>query len=157
MLKSWMRDGLLVLLALAAATPVQAQALDAIYPNLKKCTTLNCEAVAFRARINGFDTNIDPYLAIVGVSAVGCLRVQVTQATADLQLTVVAPNGLTYFNDNQGSSANPLVVIPLTQAGQYTIALSQTATTAIEAGASVSAGWYTPASNRNCFPRSLGR
>jgi hypothetical protein len=151
-----------ILFALLAAvsavpTPVDAQSLDPLYPRSRRCTALNCEAITFRARVDGFNTNIDPHVASIGVGAQGCLRVQVTAATGDLQMTVVGPSGLTYFNDNNGSKTTPIVVIPLTLSGHYTVAISQTAIAATEIAASVSAGWYTPASNPNCFPRTLGR
>ncbi len=118
----------------AATAPAAAQTL--IEPPAQTCTTINCGATAVRGQTwqiagLGFGSG-HPWTAQVFGAAGKCLRFDVTsQIGADLAMTVVAPDGQTFTNNDGGSggcSTCPRVVVgQIPATGWYTVNVAEKA------------------------------
>jgi hypothetical protein len=147
-----------VAVALGADSPVGAQSLDAIVPTVEKCTHIGCnDATVLTGRLNGYGSLSNPWVGLfAGGSDTGtnpeCLRLEVTKTSADVAMTVVAPDGTVYTDDDSGSCTRcPLVVIPnIGKSRVYTVVINHYAATPTEIGFDLQVGRYKPASNPNC-------
>lgn len=117
----------------------------------RTCTTVNCQAPVYNGRIAGFGANSNSSVIQFHVEPGACARFHVTNASADLEMVVVAPNGTFFRNDDGGGGVNPLVVIgdTSTQRGIYTMVLQHFAGTSIAGGYVLKASQYA-AGNVNC-------
>ncbi len=92
-----------------------------------------------------------------------CLRFDVLSQFADLRMTVIAPDGTVYGNDDRGGDICALCslvkISPTTQKGEYTVTLSTQNGSVAEGNFMLSFGAYNP-NNDNCGsptpPRSTG-
>jgi hypothetical protein len=90
------------------------------------CTANNCGSELLSGTVVRYiGTFAYPWVAqAVGVTG-NCLRFEVISQTQDLEMTVVAPNGNVYRNDDQVGNDRPLVKInPAPNTGLYTIHIS---------------------------------
>jgi hypothetical protein len=131
-----------------------AQSLDTVGSTAQKCTTLNCKSLQQTGQLNGYGGNTNPWVELLAKSPGGtdCLRVDVTQQSTDLAMSVVGPDGTVYTDDDGGScSLCPRVVVPKTAIGGiYTVVIGRFDGSAIESSFTVNSGKYKPASNPNC-------
>lgn len=131
-----------------------AQSLDTVGSTPQKCTTLNCKSLEQTGQLNGYGGNTNPWVELLAKSPGGtnCLRVDVTQQSTDLAMSVVGPDGTVYTNDDGGTcSLCPRVVVPRTAIGGiYTVVIGRFDGTAVEATFTLNSGKYKPASNPNC-------
>jgi hypothetical protein len=80
-----------------------------------------------------------------------CLRFEITDSDEDLAMTVVAPNGSVFTDDDSGTCPHcPRVVIASKDSGAYTVILNHFSGTPIETGFLLKAGRYVKAKNVNC-------
>jgi hypothetical protein len=144
--------------ALWAQSPAIAQSLDPIVPSVEKCKQIGCnDSALITGRINGFGTLSNPW---VGLFAAGdpaghraeCLRVEVEQSNADLALTVIAPDGAVFTDDDSGSCSRcPLVVIDnILENAAFTVVVNGFSGTPVEENFVLRVGRYRPAGNPNC-------
>jgi hypothetical protein len=142
-------------MAIAGSGPAAvAQSLDTVGTTAQKCTTLNCKSLEQTGQLNGYGGNTNPWVTLLAKSPGGtdCLRVDVTQQSTDLAMSVVGPDGTVYTDDDSGScSLCPRVVVPKTAiGGTYTVVIGRYNGEAVEATFTLNSGKYKPASNPNC-------
>ncbi len=159
--------GALMLAASAAFGPATATDL---WIGSSTCTGLNCNALTVQGTVNtygGSDQYPGSWVAKVWGSTPGsCLRLDVTNdfgASPDYEMTVVAPSGAVYRNDQGGGACIncPIVKIPSTSAGWYTVVIHPWLTgTSVNENFVLKYGTYN-GGNPNCnsatTPFSLGR
>lgn len=140
-------------LLLATATSLYAQQLS---PPPQTCTTLNCGALSLPGRINGHPAT--PAIAIPWVTQIagranGCMRFQLTAESKNLAMSVVAPDGAVFTNDNGAVPACPscpLVVVGAARNGFFTIVIGTANGLSAEASFTLSAGLYNTGNSPNC-------
>jgi hypothetical protein len=146
--------------ALLYGSPAFAQSLDTFGLDRQTCTGINCKALVVEGQINALGATSNPWVALYpkSLDAKDCLRLEVTAQNADLALTVVAPDGTVYKNDNGGSCALcPRVVIPRNAiGGAHTVIINQVAGAATTGSFVLRVGKYKPAANPNCANPTLG-
>jgi hypothetical protein len=87
-----------------------------------------------------------------------CLRFEVVSQADDLAMSVVAPDGTVFTDDDSGSCANStnrcprVIVTNVTNTSAYTVVLNTFDGKATEANFVLQVGRYKPASNPNCIP-----
>jgi hypothetical protein len=136
---------------------------DPLVPTLQSCTTLNCGSLALPGRINAHPPN--PKLANSWVGqfpghAASCLRFQVVTENRDLAMTVVAPNGTVFTNDNGGvaaCTACPRVVVAATTNGFYTLVVSNKGGVGLESSFQLRVGLYNSGNAPNCNAPTIGK
>ncbi|MCI0466085.1 MAG: hypothetical protein L0Y57_03625 [Beijerinckiaceae bacterium] len=131
------------------------------------CTTINCDSLLLRGRINPHETTFPSasgagwVAQLTGISG-NCLRLHVTNESADLAMSVVAPDGVVFTNDNGGVAAChacPRVVVAASKTGVYTLVVNNPAGSGGAADHEtfvVRAGLYN-AGNPNCAPPTAGK
>lgn len=147
----------MTILGVVSANPVAAT--DGVNIGFKTCTKVNCQAVAVAGQVNGLESGVSnpwvgTFLGKRGTPPDGrCIRFDVHSATADLEMTVVAPDGQLFTNDDKGGSTCPscprVVVATVNDDGFYTVVINHWAGTSIEAGFNLRVRSY-PAGNINC-------
>lgn len=75
------------------------------------CTAINCSSDSLTGAIRNYAESALAWVGQIYVGQAECLRLQVTDQYYDLEMTVVAPNGLVYRNDNGGPGQLPLIKI----------------------------------------------
>jgi hypothetical protein len=138
---------------------VRAQTVDpvTISPKPQKCTDPNCEALEIRGLVNSHGVVANPWVGLFNGGQL-CLRFEVESQGDDLAMSVVAPDGTVFTDDDSGSCANstnrcPRVIIAnVTDKGAYTTILSTFDGKPTEANFVLRVGRYRPASNPNCIP-----
>jgi hypothetical protein len=150
---------LLLLLAAATVGVPDARAGSEIYQQgTATCTTTNCSALGLNATIKSFGASAGKWVAEVFAKRSECFRIDITQrlppdSGSDLELVVVAPNGIVYRNDNKGSGACPtcpLVRIrPTPNEGWYTVSVGTSNGQAVDENFRILFGRY-PSGNPNC-------
>lgn len=130
-----------------AATPSFAGPL---YDATSTCTTDNCEAIIVRGTILSFGSaRPGRWIEQVYAAANTCLRLDVTQATQDLETVVVDPAGEVFRDDDDGTGNNPLVKIDNTRVGYHTVSIGHWNGDAVNTDFIVRYGVYN-AGNANC-------
>ncbi|MCI0467047.1 MAG: hypothetical protein L0Y57_08590 [Beijerinckiaceae bacterium] len=128
------------------------------------CTTLNCDSLLLPGRTNPHETTVPAASGVGWVAQVAgisgnCLRLHVTGQSADLAMSVVAPNGVVFTNDNGGVAscpACPRVVVAASRTGVYTLVLNNPAGAATQHTFTLRAGLYN-AGNPNCAAPTTGK
>ena len=137
-----------------AMAPAPASALDGQLLTLNTCTTLNCKAVEVTGRVNGFGGKSNPWVGSFAASPLAkCLRLHIVGESADLEMSVVAPDGSIFTNDDPGGTCPncPRVVInPISVQGYYTVVINFFSGQPVEAGFRLLVGQYKQATNPNC-------
>lgn len=93
-------------------------------------------SVTLGGTVNGSGVSAGPWTAELFASAGQCLHLNVTQQDQDYEMTVVAPNGTVFRNDDRGGagcSTCPQVKINGTpNNGWYTVSISQFAGASVQ-------------------------
>ena len=127
-----------------------AGATNLFDPTVSATTFLDGDSVRLDGTINDTNGNSQPWTAELYAGSGECLRLFVTSTAFDSKLTVIAPNGQVYRDDDSGGSYRPLVKIasaPIT--GWYTVQVAQWAGAPTNANFTLLYGRYN-AGNLNC-------
>ena len=81
---------------------------------------------------NAFN-NVDPFVVELFSAGSECLRIAVTAQGADLEATLVAPDGLTWRDDDGNGSLRPLIKAITTTRGWHILRLSHFAGQSVNA------------------------
>jgi hypothetical protein len=144
-------------LGLLLAGPALAGSI--IWTPPSNCTSLNCDATILHANITTSSTNpggsVEPFVIQVHSSQQYCMRLDVFNQSADMQMVVVSPDGTVWRNDDRTpTDLRPLVVVPSGAQGWYTVQISlvhgQTSTPGVHYNADLAYGRYTSLANPNC-------
>ena len=137
-------------------------AADSLILTRQTCTTLNCGALSLPGRINSHPAS--PSLANSWVghfsgAAASCLRFQVVSESRDLTMTVVAPGGTVFTNDNGGAACTlcPRVVIATAANGFYTVVVANKNAAGAEANFGLRVGLYNTGNSPNCAAPTTGK
>ena len=138
------------LILVALALPAQASALRT--PQ-NTCEEINCGARPFGGTVLSFPPYAYPWTAELFAHRNQCLRFDVIEQAADLELIVIAPGGQVFGNDDKGTSpcpTCPLVKIAQTPlGGWYTVRVGQGNGSAVNASFTMMVSQY-PLGNPNC-------
>ena len=140
----------LILVALALTFPVQASALRT--PQ-NTCEEINCEARPLGGTVLSFPPFAYPWTAELFANKDQCFRFDVIEQAADLEMTVIAPSGQIFQNDDKGTNSCP--ACPLVKIGQtplggwYTVRVGRANGTAVNASFTMMVSQY-PIGNPNC-------
>jgi hypothetical protein len=111
---------------------------------------INCSGMTLR----GIHQNSEPFIIQVYARAGECLRLDVSEQTADLVMAVLAPsvNFGAVVDDRDVGDFRPLVFVdPVPQTGWYTVAISYFDYDTVVARFELEYGRY-PTGNENCVP-----
>lgn len=72
----------------------------------------------------GSTGNVDPFVVELFSTGNECLKIQVTQQGADLEATLVSPDGRTWRDDDSGGLNRPLIKAITTKRGWHILRLS---------------------------------
>lgn len=143
---------LLPLIVVGTFLSGKASATTNLYdPSVSSSTVIDNSAVQLDGTLHDTNNNTNPWVIQVYSTAGQCLRVFVTSTNFDSRLTVVAPNGFVYSDDdNYDNVSRPLVKIanaPIS--GWYTVQVSHYSGAPINANFTLKYGRYT-SGNPNC-------
>lgn len=128
-----------------------AQATNLFNPQGPSPTpTLDGASIRLDGTLNDTNGNSQPWTAELYAGAGQCLRLFVTSTTFDSELTVVAPNGTVYRDDDGGGLLRPLVKVASAPVrGWYTVQVAAYSGAPMNANFTLLYGTYT-AGNPNC-------
>ena len=134
----------------------QSEIIDSAFGT---CNTVNCSATSIAGWVGSSAAQVLPWTGKFLIVAGNCLRLQVSfirVASANLEMVVVAPNGLTSYRNDQGGTncVNcPVVKIsPAPVTGYYTAIISSNNGAPVDTDFHLLFGQY-PGGNANCaFP-----
>jgi hypothetical protein len=132
------------------ATTTAARAGSQLESVRSTCSPINCSGMTMR----GVYQSTEPFVFQIFARAGECLRLDVSEQTADMTMLVVFPAvNIEAFADDRGvSDARPLVAIDgVDLTGWYTVIVSQTDGDNVVARFELEYGRY-PAGNANCAP-----
>jgi hypothetical protein len=146
-------------LSLCLLTIGQAWGGSIIWTPPSACTSINCDATLLHGNVTTSSTNpggsVEPFIMQVHSSEQYCMRLDVVNQSANMQMVVISPDGTVWRN--YGRSPNdprPLIVVPSGAQGWYTVQISllggRTSTPGAHFNADLSYGRYTSLSNPNC-------
>lgn len=116
------------------------------------CAGANCSSLRLPGTVLGFGPSASAWVANVFASPGNCVRLEVISQGADLETTVVAPNGTVFRDDDSGVGTQPLVrIASAPNNGWYTVHISHFAGTAVDTNFTLLYGRYS-AGNPNCAP-----
>jgi len=139
-----------IISAVAWLASSQAAATDLYDPSVSTTTTLNGSAVTLSGTLNDTNGNPDPWTAELFADANECVRLLVTSTDFDAKITVLAPDGSAYRDDNSGGQHRPLVRIASTPVrGWYTVHVAHFSGLPTIANFTLKYGRYN-AGNPNC-------
>jgi len=139
-----------VLSVLGAFASNQVNATNLFDPFVSTTTILDGSSVRLDGTLNDTNGNSQPWTAELYAAPGECVRFFVTSTAFDSELTVIAPNGTVYRNDDGGGSLRPLVKIPSAPSqGWYTVQVAHFAGAAINSNFTLLYGRYS-AGNVNC-------
>lgn len=128
------------------------------------CTTINCAAKTIQGSYTsiGFGLSAgDTWVYQVLATAGECLRLEITQSSADTEMAVVSPDPAAgaavnniWADDDSGGGLRPLIKIdPVPRTGRYTVVVSRFSSASGNANFSLRYGRYD-GGNPNCDPPS---
>jgi hypothetical protein len=144
-----------LLMAAALLFPQPALAEDPISLGQFNCTTANCEGLLIQGRTNSNGAISNPWVAQVWAASGGnfCARLRVVKQSANLEMSVVGPDGTIYTANNNGGAACPacprVVIKPVALRGVYTVVINTADGAPAEATFQLQMGQY-PIANVNC-------
>jgi hypothetical protein len=150
----------------ALAAMMCAASADPLILAKQTCTTLNCGTLSLPGILNGHPTvppSATQWVGQFSGQAASCLRFQVVSASQshDLAMSVVAPDGIVFTNNNGGvapCTTCPKVVIAAAKNGYYTVIVAHAASGAgTETTFSLRAGLYNTANAPNCTGPTAGK
>jgi hypothetical protein len=114
------------------------------------CTGLNCSSLRLPGTVLSFGASAGAWVGQVFARPGECVRLDVVQQGADLEMVVVAPNGTVFRNDDRPGSLLPLVAIAnAPNNGWYTVQLAHFAGNGIDTNFVLLYGRYN-GGNPNC-------
>jgi hypothetical protein len=148
-----MRKFLIPAVAILLGAVSQAQAGPIYDPTVSTCTGANCSSVYFGGTVLGSgSTTAGQWVQEVFARAGQCVRLQVLSESFDLAMTVVAPDGSIYANDQGGGSCVNCPVVKINNApntGWYTVNVARAFGAAGDGNFTLAYGVY-PLNNANC-------
>ena len=127
-----------------------ADATNLFDPSVSGSGVINNSAIQLDGSILSFGPSAGAWTVDVFAGVGECIRLAVTAQAADLELTVIAPNGTVYRNDDGGGSLRPLVKIASApNNGWYTVHASSFSGAPVEGNFTLLYGRYS-AGNANC-------
>ena len=147
-----MKSILLALSTLSASALLApaANATNLFDPTVSSTTTLDGSSLELDGTLNDTNGNAQPWTAELYAGVGECLRLFVTTTAFDAKLTVIAPNGTVFRDDDSGGSLRPLVrVASAPVQGWYTVQVAHYAGAPQNANFTLLYGRYT-AGNPNC-------
>jgi hypothetical protein len=120
----------------ACAAAILSTALAASGPALagSKLFASSGSSITFNGSVEANSNgNVDPFVVELFSTGNECLRLAVTDQGADLEATLVAPDGLVWRDDDSGGSLRPLVKAITTVRGWHILRLSHFAGEAVNA------------------------
>jgi len=127
-----------------------ASATNLFDPSVSSTSTLDGSSIELDGTLHDTNGNPAPWVVEVYAGVGECLRLFVTTTAFDAKITVMAPNGAVYRDDDSGGSLRPLVKIggaPVQ--GWYTVQVAHYAGMPQNANFTLLYGRYT-AGNVNC-------
>jgi hypothetical protein len=144
-----MKSKLLLAPALLLACGL-ASATNLFDPSVSSTSTLDGSSLELDGTLHDTNGNPAPWVAELYAGAGECVRLFVTTTAFDAKLTVVAPNGAVYRDDDGGGSLRPLVKIGSAPVqGWYTVQVAHYAGVPQNANFTLLYGRYV-AGNVNC-------
>ena len=117
--KSFLVPALLLACGVASAT-------NLFDPSVSSTSTLDGSSIELDGTLHDTNGNPAPWVVEVYAGVGECVRLFVTTTAFDAKLTVVAPNGAVYRDDDSGGSLRPLVRIAnAPSTGWYTVQVAQ--------------------------------
>jgi hypothetical protein len=114
------------LAALGALAAFQAGATNMFNPVVSPTTVLDGASIAISGTLNDTSNNSQPWVAELFAGAGECMRLFVITTAFDAKITVAAPNGEIFRDDDSGGSFRPLVQIAgAPVSGWYTVQVAQ--------------------------------
>jgi hypothetical protein len=114
------------LAALGALACSQAAATNMFNPVVSSSTVLDGASIAISGTLNDTSNNAQPWVAELFAGAGECMRLFVTTTAFDAKITVAAPNGEIFRDDDSGGFLRPLVKIAgAPVSGWYTVQVAQ--------------------------------
>jgi hypothetical protein len=105
-----------------ALAPNPANATNLFDPSVSTTTTIDGSSVRLDGTLNDTNGNSQPWTAELYAAPGECVRLFVNSTNFDSELTVIAPNGNVYRDDDSGGSNRPLVKIASApNSGWYTV------------------------------------
>ena len=147
-----MKSKLLAISAVSVLSAVafHADATNLYAPTVSTTTVLDGGSVDLYGSLADVGSNARPWTAELYAGAGECVRFFVTTTTFDSELTVIAPNGSVYRDDDGGGSLRPLVKIASTpNSGWYTVQVAHYLGAPTNANFTLKYGRYN-AGNINC-------
>jgi hypothetical protein len=140
---------------LSAFASTQASATNLFDPTVSATTIADGSSVRLDGTLNDTNGNSQPWTAELYAAPGECVRFFVNSTNFDSELTVIAPNGTVYRNDDGGGSLRPLVKIASAPSqGWYTVQVAHFAGAAINSNFTLLYGRYS-AGNVNCAGATL--
>lgn len=131
-----------------------AHATNLFDPTVSATTVLDGDSVRLDGTLNDVG-NVRPWTAELYAAPGECLRLFVTSTAFDSKLTVTAPNGQVYRDDDSGGFLRPLVKIANPPVrGWYTVQVAEWTGAPTNANFTLLYGRYT-AGNPNCAGGTL--
>jgi hypothetical protein len=144
---------------LAAVVGVNVQTVRAepsVFPTfVRTCTALNCGSQPVRGVISGFvlANEGNPWNGQFILASGSCARFDVATQSADLEMTVVSPDGRMFTNDDFGN-LTPRVVIASPSSGVHTVVLNHFLGDSVNADFFMQVSQYN-SGNPNCASPTL--
>jgi len=139
-----------VLSLLGIIVNTSAGATNLFDPTVSATTVLDGDSVRLDGTINDTNGNSQPWTAELYAASGECLRLFVTSTAFDGKLTVTAPDGQVFRDDDSGGLLRPLVKIANTPVrGWYTVQVAEWTGAPTNANFTLLYGRYT-AGNPNC-------
>jgi hypothetical protein len=127
-----------------------AGATNLFDPSVSATTVLDGSSVELNGTLNDTNGNSQPWTAELYAGQGECLRLFVTSTAFDGKLTVTAPNGQVFRDDDGGGFLRPLVKIASApNRGWYTVQMAEWTGAPTNANFTLLYGRYT-AGNPNC-------
>jgi hypothetical protein len=141
----------LILVALALTLPAQAAGPMRLPSNT--CEETNCNARSVGGAVLAFGSFAYAWVGEFVAGNAQCVRFDVTEQATDLEMIVIAPNGVIFQNDDKGAGFCPLCplvkinVAPI--GGWYTVRIGRSTGGAVDASFTMLVSQYNPG-NANC-------
>lgn len=147
------------LLLAAAGSGSASFASEITDPTVGSCTTTNCSSVEVLGQVfkstnpNNGSVRSKPFVVQAFAGPSECLRFETIYQLQDLELTVVAPDGTVYRDDDSSPLCSVCALVKLVTSsstrGWYTVHVSHFAGNPVDADFRLLYGRYT-AGNPNC-------
>ena len=136
--------------------PMTALAGSLMYDPLNTCTSTNCSSQSIHGTYHSDAAgDRDPFILQIYSLGDECVRLDVTEATHDLEMVLISPTGRIWRNDDRNSSVRrPLIKAITDISGWYTLQVSHFAGADVIADFTLRYGRYD-SGNPNCSFETL--